>query len=441
MSGGRRWSGVVLPLLIMVALGSSPAFAQGQDGSMATLILRVFGPDGLFVDSAALLPSGETHTAHFNSAFQSDFTKINLALSTQLLTVPLPSPASGFTYSLDPELGVPTRSTQSFGPILAERAETIGRGRFSFGFAFQHFSFVTIDGLDLEALPAVFTHDGAAPGGKADVVTTVNSISASTDRFTTFFTYGLHERIDVSVAVPIVDTQLAVTSQATVQRIGTASNPAVHFFDDEAGGFDDQKTFAASDSASGIGDIIVRFKGTLAKLGQTGIAAGANLRLPTGDEMDLLGVGGPGFAPFFVASLALDKVTPHVNLAYEWNGESVLAGDPVTGEKGNLPDQFIYTFGVDVGATESLTLVFDILGRTVFDATQLVSGSFLALDGTSTFANVDFEEGSFNIVDAAVGLKYNAYGNLLIDFNMIFKLNDSGVRARVSPLLGVEYAF
>ena len=146
--------------LIVLVMCSSPAFGQSEDDSLATLILRVFGPEGLFVESEALLPSGETHSAHFNSDFQSEFTKINLALSIQLLTAPLPSPASGFTYSLDPELGVPTRSTQSFGPILAERAETIGKGRVSFGFAYQHFGFSTIDGLDLDALPAAFTHDG-----------------------------------------------------------------------------------------------------------------------------------------------------------------------------------------------------------------------------------------------------------------------------------------
>ena len=320
MSGGIKMYRKVPVFLVAIVLCSATAFAQAEDDSLATLIFRVFGPDGLFVESEAVLPSGETHSAHFNSAFQSEFTKINLGLPLQLLTAPLPSPASGFTYGLDPELGVPTRSTQSFGPILAERAETIGKGRVSFGFAYQHFGFATIDGLDLEELPAVFTHDGAAPGGKADVVTTVNSISASTNRFTTFLTYGLHDRIDVSVAVPLVNTELTVRSLATVQRIGTSSNAAVHFFEDAEGGFGDQMTFTASDSASGLGDIIVRLKGTVAELGSTDIAAGANLRLPTGDEMDLLGVGGPGFAPFFVASFALDRVTPHVNLAYEWNG-------------------------------------------------------------------------------------------------------------------------
>jgi hypothetical protein len=215
----------------------------------------------------------------------------------------------------------------------------------------------------------------------------------------------------------------------------------VHFFEDALGGFGDERSFSASESASGIGDLILRFKATVAKSGRSGIAVGANLRLATGDEMDLLGVGGPGFAPFVVGSFGLGKFTPHVNLAYEWNGDSVLAGDPVTGEKGDLPDQFVYTLGFDVGVTESLTLAFDFLGRRVIDAARLDLEEFRALDGVSTFENVSFSEGSFNIADAAVGAKYNAYGNLLIDFNLILKLNDGGIRAAVSPLVGVEYSF
>ena len=47
---------------------------------------------------------------------------VNIALATTLSALPLPSPASGFTYSYDPASGGYTLSTQSFGPILAERA-------------------------------------------------------------------------------------------------------------------------------------------------------------------------------------------------------------------------------------------------------------------------------------------------------------------------------
>ena len=106
-----------------------------------SVFTHLFGPNGLVVNSESVLPDGSTHSAHFNGAFQSNFTQFNIALASQLTSLPLPSPASGFTYRFDPATGTFVRSTPSFGPILTERAETIGRGRFSFGFTHQFFSF------------------------------------------------------------------------------------------------------------------------------------------------------------------------------------------------------------------------------------------------------------------------------------------------------------
>jgi hypothetical protein len=101
-----------------------------------------------------VLPDGSTHSAHFNGAFQSEFRLINIALVRQIGALPIPSPASGFTYMFDTSTGTFVRSTQSFGPILADRAETIGRGRFAFGYSLQHFAFESFDGLRLSHIPA-----------------------------------------------------------------------------------------------------------------------------------------------------------------------------------------------------------------------------------------------------------------------------------------------
>ena len=177
-------------LVLLVCILSSPTISLAQE-KLGLIIANLYGPDGLFVESEAPLPGGGTHSAHFNSSFQSDFTQFNIALASELSALPLPSPASGLTYEFDAASGAFTRTTQGFGPILSERAETIGKGRFSFGFNYQHFSFDSIEGLDLGEIPAVFTHDGAAPGGKADVVTTINSIDVTLNQFTAFFTYGL----------------------------------------------------------------------------------------------------------------------------------------------------------------------------------------------------------------------------------------------------------
>ena len=193
--------------------------------SVATLFSELYGPNGLIVDSLAVLPSGETRSAHFNSDFQSNFVQFGTAIASRLVSVPLPSPASGFTYEFDPSLGVFSRTTNSFGPILAERADTIGGGRVSFGFAFQRFAFDTIEDLNLQTVPAVFTHDGFnLRGGRDDVVTTENSIHAQVNQTTAFLTYGVTDSIDVSISVPIINTSLTVVSAATVRRLGTAEH-------------------------------------------------------------------------------------------------------------------------------------------------------------------------------------------------------------------------
>lgn len=429
-------------LLAVLAAVASPAAVQAQDGNLAFLIPNLYGPRGLIVDSEALLPDGSTHSAHFNSAFQAEFTQFNISLASQLASVPLPSPASGFTYELDPALGVFKRSTQSFGPILAERAETIGKKKFSLGFNYQHFTFDSIEGVDLDDVPAVFTHDGAAPGGRADVVTTSNAIDLKVGQFTTFLSYGLGDQVDLSVAVPVVSVDLGVVSNATVRRIGTAASPATHFFRDPSGGFGTTKTFSASGNATGIGDVIARLKARLLKSGATGIALGVDVRFPTGEETNLLGSGAYGVKPFLVLSVSQKVLSPHINVGYQWNGTSVLAGNVVTGVKKSLPDQILYDAGVDIGVTSRITLALDVLGRRVLKSPRMETETFRALDGTSTFPNIHFlQEANFNQTNGAAGLKINAGGRLLLDFNVLFKLDDTGLRDRVTPLVGFEYSF
>ena len=432
---------ILLGALIALA---SPATVGAQDGKLAFLIPNLYGPSGLIVNSEALLPDGSTHSAHFNSAFQAEFTQFNISLASQLASVPLPSPASGFTYELDPALGVFKRSTQSFGPILAERAETIGKKKVSLGFNYQYFTFDTIEGVDLGNVPAVFTHDNAAPGGRADVVTTSNAIDLKVGQFTAFLSYGLADGVDISAAVPFVKVDLGVVSQATVQRIGTASSPATHFFRDPSapGTFGTTKTFSQSGSASGIGDVVGRLKGRLVKSGATGVAVGVDVRFPTGDEQDLLGSGAWGVKPFAVLSVSQKVLSPHLNVGFQWNGKSVLAGDVRTGVKKSLPNQILYDAGVDIGVTPRITLALDLLGRRVLKSPRLQTETFHALQGGLTFPSIHFiQDADFNVTTGAAGVKVNAGGKLLLDFNVLFKLDNAGLRDKVTPLVGFEYSF
>jgi hypothetical protein len=436
----------VAVLVCLLATGSSvhaqePYNLTAPVQDLATLFNGLFGPRGLIVDSEATLPGVQSHSAHFNSDFQFDFSQFSTALVSQLVTLPLPSPASGFTYEFDPSLGVFQRTTQSFGPILTERAETIGARRVSFGFASQRFTFDTAEGLDLRTVPAVFTHDNAELlGGREDVVTTVNSIEATVNQFTTFVTLGVTDRFDVSLAVPFVANELKVVSDATIQRLGT-TDPLTHFFRQANGDIGNRRLFTAIGSASGVGDLTIRLKGTITRKNATGVAAGLDLRLPTGDETNLLGTGATGLQPFVILSAAYQTFSPHVNLSYQWNGSSTLAGNPEAGESGDFPDQAGYAVGTDVAVNSRLTLAFDLLGRYVIDAERLRLEDFHALDGRSVFSNVVFFRDSFQTLNGAIGFKVNVMGRLIVDANLLFALDDNGVRDKVTPLVGLEYTF
>ena len=424
---------------------SAQSVVQSTSPTLAELLKNIYGPNGLIVDSEAVLPDGSTHSAHFNGAFQSEFERFNIALVRQLVALPVPSPASGFTYKFDASTGTFTRSTQSFGPILTDRAETIGRGKFAFGYALQQFEFQAFDGLPLSHIPAVFTHDDAnLGGGRADIITTQNSISASVTQSTTFLTYGVTDRLDVSVAVPLIRTAVDVLSDATIQRVGTASNAAVHFFrDPEAPGtFGNERRFVASGSAEGVGDIIVRAKGTVLRARSAGIAVGLEARLPTGQEQNLLGSGSAGLRLFEATSFQLGPLSPHFGAAYQWNGATVLAGDIATNQKGDLPNEVSYDVGADASVNRRLTVVFDVLGRYSKNSPQLKSNPFTTQGASPTvYPDIAFGLGSLNVVNGAVGMKVNVVSTLLITFNAQFKLNDAGLRTKLTPLIGVEYGF
>jgi hypothetical protein len=436
----------VLLSSVVILMVSGAAHAQSPEpfnvavpvDRLSTIFTHLYGSSGLVVDSLATLPNGETHSAHYNSDFQSQFTQFGVALTSQLAAVPLPSPASGFTYEFDADLGVFQRTSQSFGPILAERAETIGGGRFSFGFTFQNFTFDKIEGLDISNVPSVFEHDDSQlGGGRIDVVSTSNSIDARVNQFTAFLSYGLTDRLDLSLAVPMVSTDLTVISHATINRLGTSGNTLVHFYRLQDGEIGDERVFTAFGNASGIGDLTLRLKGRFLP----GAAFGLDIRLPTGDEENLLGVGAAGIRPFIALSRSGRAFSPHVNVGYLWNGSSILGGNPDQGEAADLPDQFTYAFGADFGVSSRFTFALDVIGNYFIDAPRLVQSTFHARDGVTTFPTVSFANESYNQLSGAVGFKLNVVRSLLIDLNLLFNLDDNGLRDKITPLVGFEYAF
>jgi len=379
------------------------------------------------------------------------------------------------------------------GPILGERAETIGKYRLSLGFAYQYFKFDSLDGVDLKKTPVVFPQpddtfnapDGvtacsATPsdppdtpanfgscGYIRDVITTSTRIDLKVHQFTTFFTFGLTNRIDVSVVIPIEDVRMGVFSNATIVNNSNGTYHTFHIQNDVCGNLNVDPPelclnhlFSDVRSASGIGDITLRVKGLAwrAKNEKAGVALGVDVRVPTGDSLNFLGSGAAGVRPFVVGSYQA-RVSPHVSVGYEINGSSKIAGDISVGQKERLPSQLTYTGGADVWLTKRITTAFEILGQQLFEVRRVSRIPFHELgkcldpfpgncapDQGFAAANTDQtlsqSTGTVNITNASVGVKFKPFGGLLVTANALIRLNDGGLRTgRVVPLVGASYTF
>ena len=361
--------------------------------------------------------------------------------------LPIASPASGFTFSFDKAAGVHTRTASSFGPILTERGETIGQKKVFIGFNFQRFRFDEIDGQDLGQMPAVFRHIAT---GRAveDVVTTVNNFDLRIDQFTLFGTVGVTNAFDISVAVPIMDVRMGASATATIRRLTQVNNdcpagsttPCHYFIQGTPTAV--ERPFQSESSSSGIGDVTLRLKYGVYRGENASIAVLTDVRMPTGEERNFLGAGSVGVKPFVAISFGSKKIAPHVNVGYQWNGDSVLAGNLVEGTKGSLPSQFFYSAGTDIGVTSRLTIAADLLGQRLFDSPRVSRSTFTAASaGNVTFPQIATSRSDFSVNSAAIGFKLNLVDELLLTGNLLFRLDDTGLRQKMTPLIGLSYSF
>ncbi|HEU4416278.1 MAG TPA: transporter [Candidatus Angelobacter sp.] len=409
-----------------------------------------------------------------NSAFTSALTPLNSALGRQSALLPLASPSSGFTFQWDPLAKVPVPSTDSFGPILSERAETIGKHRVFLGVDYQFFQFNEIDGVSLKKLPVVLVQPDSAGGCSInapdgpkntgacgfirDVIKTDNRVDLRIHESSTFISFGITDRIDVSAVIPIENVHMTAISNATIVN---NSDSLAHTFDIQpgvCGKFSPAMicathAFSNAKNASGIGDITLRVKGTAWKGQRAAVALGGDVRFPTGDAQNFLGAGAFGLKPFVVWSYR-SRISPHAFVGYESNGSSQIAGDVSIGSKARLPSQMLYSGGADVWITRTLTVAVDLVGQQVFQAQQLQPTTFTeraaCLDPTcntgladtaSTDQHLVASTRTFNITNASMGMKVKPVSALLLTGNLLFRLNSGGLRANVAPLIGVSYTF
>jgi hypothetical protein len=466
----------------LTAIGSAlvlallPATAGAQQ--LSGMVKRLF--DAVTINAPF---NGVPHQTHFFLGGE-NLTKaqrqLNVALAQQLTTFPLPSSSGGFTFGKNSagEI-VPTSTT--FGPLFAERAVTIGEKKFNFGYTFQAVSFDSYEGakLDSEGLKFVSQHNDCCPGGvgiisnptdfnpefERDLLTStlVADITTQTNAF--FANYGVTNRFDIGVAVPIVHVSIDATVTGEILRTATAANPLIHSYD---GAGQSTKTVSNSGSASGLGDVLVRAKFNAFRSANTAVAGALDLRLPTGDKEQLLGTGATQAQLYFIASGEYGRVSPHVNVGYTFSHgtgavDATDIEDPGTtiGAQAStvntapldikVPDEVNYTFGVAVAPHPKLTLGFDLRGRTMRDVTRFVVGSSTfpnrapgALPtAATTITNEFIDQPNANLTQllGVVGGKINLGGTFLLNLNLLIPMTNDGLKAKPTPVVGFDYVF
>jgi hypothetical protein len=350
---------------------------------------------------------------------------IDLA-GNQLSSFPLGSPSGGFTWTFDTASAIVTRGSDSFGPIFAERPLTIGRRRLNVGTNYQRVTFDRLDGRRLRG-GEIVGYFGQYIGGIGFFFADSLDVSVTTDTLNAFATYGLTDRFDVGVAVPFnrVAMRATLTSRVgnTASGLSDTLSPTVT---------------SRSGTASGLGDMVIRAKYNFLKRDTFALAEAIDVRLPTGDEYDLLGVAGPQVKLTFIASSELGRLSPHANFGYTITGTSTSADDPLSYVV-PPPEEINYAAGADLAVSRRATVAVDAVGRVVRGVGAL---SWAPSEFGSQYPQFHLNVGQdLHLLLGSVGLKANPFGNLLLTTNVLFPLTKRGLTDNLTWMVGFDYSF
>ena len=393
MTTGRRHIASTMTIAVLVLLAARVADAQQSVSDVLSfLVTNRSIPTGDFVrDEQAAIATRDT---------------ISKLLVLELATLPSSS-GGGFTYRLDPALGTVIRASDSFGPLFTERSLLAGRGRASFGMSFSSVSYDNIDGRSLRDGTLVSTASIFRGDTTPFDVETI-TLKFRTDTVTLNGTVGITDQLDVSAGIPFIRLNLEG------ERVDN---------------YRGQQLLQASGSAStaGLGDIVLRARYNMYHSGASGMAVGAEVRLPTGDEEDLLGTGSTSFTPRFIGSYEQDRVGIHGEVGYTLRGVS---------------EALTYAGAVTAVAAPRLTLVGELLGRRLNAVGRLVETTLPhpRLAGVDTVRLTSSDETADRLLVVA-GFKWNIASTWLLTANVLRPLTDVGLNARWVPSVTFDYWF
>ena len=441
---GRYWWS-----LLSVVLVAAPLNAQGLRERISELFIFTAGKDPLFLGGTAGSDSATAlHANHFIPAARAEngtlISFLSDAISGNVGNIPVSTTSGGSTFRF--EGGVPVPTSASPGPIFGERALTLGKGRIFLGANVNHVHFQTLRGVSLDAVQMTFTHENVtgpacdslvgascAPYGvpthENDVINLRLALNIDMTVTSFFLSFGLLDRVDVGVVLPIVSTSLSGTSDAQIVPFG--GPPAQHFF----GGTPTNPQLTTSrfveGSASGIGDIAARVKVNVTRTERSNFSLLGDVRFPTGSADDLLGSGHVAARGLGILSARFGAFSPHANIGFLFR----------SGATQN--NAVLATVGFDHLMAPWATMAVDLVSE------LQVGESKLQLPGPVTYdlpfrrtidvTNIPNERD--DLINGSFGFKFTTHAGITLVGNTLVPLNRGGLRPNVLWTAGLEYNF
>jgi hypothetical protein len=441
---------VALAALVLAGVPSASS-AQSLRDRISNLFVFGAGQEPLFLagsgdpnNPAALQAHGEHFIPASSAENSALISLIGDALGSSIANIPIGSTSGSESFHFVG--GVPVRTSTSAGPIFAERAQTLGSGRVLVGASRTGFRFATLRGVDLRNIQLTFTHENVdfpgcdavfagdctrygVPAFENDVIDFRLSMDLDVRVTSMYVTYGVTDRFDVGLVLPIVQADFRGESTAQIQPFGGTT--VAHYFSGTQANPGLLGTRQSLGSAAGLGDVTVRAKVNLRDAPNASVAVLADGRFPTGSEEDLLGSGKFSGRALAIINSRLGDFSPHVNVGYLYHAGS-MRNDAVLG-----------TIGFDQRLSERFTLAADLVSE------LQVGDSKLNLPGDVTFEApfrrsldpTNIPDIRDDIVNGSFGVKIAPARSLVFVLNTLFPLNRGGMRPNLVYTGGVEYAF
>src|SRR5579859_292493 len=192
-------------LPVLFVLGSVLAAPQAIHATdLDQLIPGLYGGNGIILPLVPGVPFSQFHVAHFQTSSASALDQLNAQFATGLPQFPFNASAGSSTFAFDRDLGTYVNTSSTLGPLFAERAATIGHGKFTVSFSGTFFNYDTFNGQNLNGIHVIADHGPVRPASletnawfndKLDIG--VNT-KASVWILSPALTYGVTDKLDIS---------------------------------------------------------------------------------------------------------------------------------------------------------------------------------------------------------------------------------------------------